>query len=193
MGQLHAFGLHQHPMNATDFDPRAFCQVSNISPLTLGNFSHVFGQSEWRNLDGGITALRDVRESVLECPSLEDFIADGEFHAPLGPPRLPPKAAGCKRSGNGYGLNCAAGTRSGSTRKLKARSHSRAGLSGIAGAYFRRRRGCQNRGHRAIRWNPESTFGVLLGSRDRQRRLSDYFATENAIDKTSNEQRRQCS
>src|SRR5439155_21855456 len=80
MRQVQPFGLRQHPVNAGDGDAGARCRVTDSQTLARGDGGDVIGDGEGGDFHGVITAFGGTGEGVFEFPSLENLVADGEFH-----------------------------------------------------------------------------------------------------------------
>ena len=80
MGQVQAFGLREHPMNAGDGHAGARRRVTNCLSLVRRNAGDGFGDGERGDFDGVIAGFGGVGECLFEFPSLENLVADREFH-----------------------------------------------------------------------------------------------------------------
>src|ERR1041385_2839356 len=82
MGQMQSFRMGQDPMNAGNPDPVLGCESPDLPALGRVNPGDVLRDREGRNLDGIVPGLGGIGEGVFQFPVLEDFVADGESHAP---------------------------------------------------------------------------------------------------------------
>ncbi len=81
--------LEQHPMNAGDGDLAACGSLAHPAPLPGEDVGHRRPQRERGDLQSVVAQPGGGGQGVVEFPALEDFVADGEFHAanscPWGP------------------------------------------------------------------------------------------------------------
>jgi hypothetical protein len=80
MSEVHAFGLHKHPMDSGDFDAVPFGGFANFVALFLGNIGDELIDRKRRDFDGVIASLCRKRHRLLQLPVLENLIANAEFH-----------------------------------------------------------------------------------------------------------------
>ena len=77
---MQSFGLREHPMNAGNGNAGARRRITNSLTLVRGNPGDGWGDGERGDFDGVITGFGGVGEGVFEFPSLENLVADREFH-----------------------------------------------------------------------------------------------------------------
>ena len=80
MGQVQSFGLREHPMNAGNGNAGARRRITNSLTLVRGDIGDGFGDGERGDLHGVIAGFGGVGEGVVHFPTLENLVADREFH-----------------------------------------------------------------------------------------------------------------
>ena len=80
VGHVHAFSLHQHPVDARNLYFVLSGEILDVLPLGSGDISHVVGNREGRNLQAVITGLGHIFHRVLHGPAFKNLITNAEFH-----------------------------------------------------------------------------------------------------------------
>ncbi len=80
MIKVKAFGLGEYPVNAGNRNASSTGSFRDFQPLTGRNIGDIFGEGEGGYLNGVVARRGGVSHGFFKLPTLENFVADSEFH-----------------------------------------------------------------------------------------------------------------